>query len=103
MEELFFTKIVGTTFCNGQKVIEELEEGDMLSLVKEPTNPYHKNAIAVVNPKTSERIGYIPRNTADSLTRQMVDESNQTFVAFVSEITGQDKDNKGCNISINKM
>lgn len=95
----FFSKIVGTTFCDGQKELKDLNQGDKLILNREDNNPYDENAVAVYT-DYMVKLGYIPKETAKGLREQVKLWSN--VEAEVSEITGgtAGKDNLGCNIKI---
>ena len=97
MEKEFYSKIVGTTFVEGsQEIIRSLKQGDELVLYRELDNKYDPNAVAVIY--ASKRIGYIPSQTASSLARVMDKDIKVSCV--VSEVTGLDKSNVGCNIKI---
>jgi len=96
----FYSKIVGSSFCNGQKIIPTLKSGDTLILKREPENKFDTNAIAVEVPG-KERIGYIPKDTAAGLAPEM--DNGVKVKCEVSEITGLDKPNQGCNILITKL
>lgn len=93
----FYSKIVGTTFCNGQEIIRNLKKDDELLLVQEPTNKYDNHAIMVCT-KDKMQIGYLPRQTAFSVFDDI--SNGITYTAKVSEITGgtEDKTSFGCNI-----
>lgn len=95
----FYSKIVGTTFCNGQEELKSLSEGESLIIHKEDNNPYDENAIAIYT-DYMVKLGYIPRDTAKNLREQVEDWSDVS--TEVSEITGGkgDKTNRGCNIKI---
>ena len=95
----FYSKIVGSTFIqNGQELLSALKEGDMLSLEPEPENPYDVNAIKVLNCE-GKKLGFIPKETAKSLQKDI--KAGYTIIVLVSEVTGGDKKNVGCNILVN--
>lgn len=60
------SKIVGVRFYNGYATI-----GEHVILRREPTNPYDRNAIKVLNVMGAQ-IGHIPRNMAARLAGYMV-------------------------------
>lgn len=94
-ETEFYSKIVGTTFCDGQEILKSLSSGDRLRLVAEPSNSHDPNAIMVF--KDRDRIGYIPKDTAKMIKEEFKDHDIR---ATVSEVTGKDKSNLGCNLFI---
>jgi len=71
------TKIVGVRFYNGQATI-----GERVLLVREPNNPYDRNAIQVKN-VMGNQIGHIGRNVAAKLAPYIVRESAQTALESV--------------------
>lgn len=101
----FYTKIVGVTFDNRQRLIWELKrdgtikEGTELVLSREPNNPYDRNAIAVLT-TNGDRLGYLSKNTVACQLAPKID-SGQRFGACVTSITGGDVGNAfGINIKI---
>ena len=60
------SKIVGVRFYNGYAII-----GEHVILQRQPTNPYDRNAIQVLNVMGAQ-IGHIPRNMASKLAGYMV-------------------------------
>ena len=94
----FHTKVEGSTFCNSQKIISELKQGEVLSVVPEPENKFDNNAIAVYHKEI--RIGYIPKETAAKIVK---DVTIGKVSCVVSEVTGGSggKENYGCNIVLN--
>jgi hypothetical protein len=94
----FFSKINGSTFCEGaQDAIRVLNQGDPLKFLREPTNKYDPNAIALYNIE-GKRLGFIPKDTAINLSKN-IDGGDQVEIS-VSEVTGKDKNNVGCNILV---
>lgn len=89
-----YSKINGATFIDGAKdIINTLNVGDELALLREPDNPFDSLAVAILH---NTKIGYLPRNTA-FLISELLD--NGILVkCVVDEITGKDKPNQGCNI-----
>jgi len=98
MKEQFFSKIVGTTFVtNSYELMSNLGSGDKLLLQREPNNKYDSNAIAVLN-TDSKKLGHIPKDTAVELSRHI--DNGKQWQCYVSEITGHQYQNLGCNIKI---
>lgn len=72
--------IIGTQFCEGANVIlAELEDGAVVWLVREPTNQYDANAVAVYVDKT--RVGYVPKKT-NLVLAQFIDQAGGAFMAM---------------------
>lgn len=96
----FYSKIVGSSFCDGQKLIPLLKPGDTLIWEREKENKFDSNAIALFNHK-KEKLGYIPATTAKDLAKGLDDGTFKGIVVTVSEITGGGNvKSVGCNISI---
>ncbi|KAF3338216.1 Dynein heavy chain-like protein [Carex littledalei] len=64
---------------NGQR-LPNPPPGCPLSLQLEPSNPYHHNAIKVINDIDTRHLGYIVRETADVLT-MLLKGNNNTFAS----------------------
>ncbi|MBR4401528.1 MAG: HIRAN domain-containing protein [Synergistes sp.] len=68
---LFDSNVAGTSYIEG---IEELEPhlniGDRLQFLREPDNPYDKQAIVIRN-KDGVKIGYVPRSDNVIFSRLM--------------------------------
>ena len=95
----FYSKIAGTTFQQGsQDIIRTLKPGHLLFVKREKDNKYDKNAIAIYSDET-HKLGYVPKDTAETLAPKM-DDPKIILIFTVSEVTGRDKDNVGCNIHI---
>ena len=57
------TKVVGSTFGDGQEIIRTLKEGERLLLIPEPENPVDSNAI-LVKTLDGRKIGHIQKELA---------------------------------------
>jgi hypothetical protein len=68
MHRQFSTRIAGIYYHRGH--VGGLHAGQLLPLVREPRNPHDGNAVAVYMPD-SVQLGYIPRDLAISLAREM--------------------------------
>ncbi len=93
------TKIVGVTADDHQDNIELLDEGEALKLVREPSNPHDRNAIAV-EISDGDALGYISRDLAAELAPAM--DAGQYFKCTVTALTGgtDEQPAKGVNILI---
>ncbi|MCD8199432.1 MAG: DEAD/DEAH box helicase, partial [Coriobacteriaceae bacterium] len=85
----FNTKVVGVTFENRQDVIETLEAGEELQLVREPENEFDENAIAVRR-RDGTQLGYLNRQLAERLAPVM--DAGVAYDAAISAITGREED-----------
>ena len=56
---LFDSYVAGTSYIEDESVLEEIKEGDKLTLKREPDNRFDDNAILVFDEK-SRKLGYIP-------------------------------------------
>lgn len=91
----FYTKVAGVTFDNRQRLIRRMSVGEQVSLVRDPTNPYDKNAIMVIN-SNGDQIGFISKELSSTMAINM--DSGIVFSATVCNITGM---NPGENIGVN--
>lgn len=57
----------GFRYYEGPKLLEEMKEGDMLELVREPQNEYDMNAIALHY--NQQKIGYVPAESNEILSK----------------------------------
>ena len=94
------TKIVGVTFGNRQALIRKLGKGESLELVREPKNSFDSNAVAIK--KGKDHLGYVKRELASSLAREM--DAGHLFTVVVSSITGGGYNTShGANIRITRL
>lgn len=91
----FYTKVAGVTFDNRQRLIRRMSVGENISLVRDPNNPYDKNAIKVIN-SNGEQIGFISKELASTMAIRM--DAGVIYSATVSQITGM---NPGENLGVN--
>jgi single-stranded-DNA-specific exonuclease len=83
------TTVVGVTFDGRQEVVATLKSGDELVLVREPTNKYDKNAVAVhidLNGFAGQQLGYINRVLAEKMSARL--SRGVKLSAVVDEVTG---------------
>ena len=98
-----YSKVNGTTFREKEMgrplPWDDMEEGHPLTLEREPHNAYDPNAIKILWKGT--HIGYIPRNTAETVAK-LIDDGKLNFWAVIDCITGGEKgkEQKGINIRI---
>lgn len=84
--ETIETKLAGVTYDNRQAVIPTLRSDDLLTLRREPNNPYDTNAIAVLT-QNNRSVGFIPGPLAARLA-PMLDKTTQLPKAKVLRVTG---------------
>jgi HIRAN domain len=61
--------VAGFQFHEGKRIWEELREGDALTLIREPGNPYDPKAVRVE--WRGHKIGYVPRADNAAVARFM--------------------------------
>jgi hypothetical protein len=66
----FYFHAHGTTYGDRQAVIRRCVRGEQLQLVREPENPYDRNAIRIRR-LNDEDLGYVPRSDAAELAPKM--------------------------------
>jgi hypothetical protein len=99
VENLLTSKVNGVSYTNEdgssrQEIINILNIGEELALVKEPQNIHHKNAIQVVSKYGC--IGYLPKKLADKLSGRI---NNYSKARLISK--GSSSNNTlGCTIGI---
>lgn len=96
----FFTKLSGVTFDNRQDVIELLQAGDPLRLVREPDNEFDPMACAVHDAHGS-MVGYLNRRLAAAIA-PLVD-GGVAYDVEVADVTGGSADRAwGLNVILSK-
>lgn len=75
-------KVVGVTFEGRQEIIKQLDRSDIVTIRREPTNRFDKNAIMVMTEKG--QVGYIGKDYA-SILAPMMDGGTQ-FEASIAEL-----------------
>jgi hypothetical protein len=98
----FPSKVVGVSHRNDdhtsrQAAIRKLNILDSLELEPEPTNPYDKDAIRVLN-EDDRQIGYLEKRLAGETSRAM--RKGVHFLCFILDVTGDDQPTRGVNIAI---
>lgn len=97
--EEFFTKVVGVTYDNRQEVIKSLLDGDSVLLIRESDNSHDPYAIGVYHDR--KQIGYLNSRLARNLAPSL--DNGTAYVAYITHITGRDKETMGVNLCIQKM
>ena len=67
---LFDSYVAGTSYIEDETILEEIKEGDKLTLKREPDNRFDDNAILVFDEK-SRKLGYIPEKDNIVFSRLM--------------------------------
>ena len=80
---LFDSYVAGTTHLNDKTVLEQIKEGDMLSLQRED-NKYDSNAILILN-EDGKKLGYVPEKDNIIFARLM--DAGKLLKAKISKIT----------------
>lgn len=93
---VIFSKIRGVTWDGRQELIKNLVCGESLGAVREPSNAYDKNAVAIYS--VDGQIGYLSKDLAKTISPIL--ERKADVRITVSEVTGQDKEIQGVNIKI---
>lgn len=95
------TKVVGVTYEGRQSIVALLSVGEEVQLVREPDNPYDKNAIKVVR-KTGQCFGYINRDLASGFAKKFDDYGKPVEAVIISITKGYSSDsNIGVTIQFN--
>lgn len=103
--DYFNTKVVGVSFENRQELLENLQVGTRVELLRQKDNEYDSNAIAVVL-ENQDQIGYLNKHLAARIAP--IIDGGQEYNAEISAITGgleQDlftKQSYGVNIFVYK-
>lgn len=93
------TKLVGVTFEGRQDNVTKLIPDQELHATFEDTNPFDPNAILLHADATkTQPVGYLKKELAKDLREQHL--KGWAYKFFVEQVTGQDKQVKGCNIKI---
>lgn len=95
------TKVVGVTYEGRQSIVALLSVGEEVQLVREPDNPYDKNAIKVVR-KTGQCFGFISKVLASGFAPKFDDYGKPVEAVIISVTKGYSSDsNIGVTIQFN--
>ena len=95
----FHLKVAGVTFEGRQAIVRNLNIGERLYFVPEPTNPYDPHAVNILT-EHNQSVGYIPREHNYQIFMNLMN-GNGTYEVSVSSITGGGfNQNYGCNILV---
>jgi cold shock CspA family protein len=95
------TKVVGVTYEGRQSIVALLSVGEEVQLVREPDNPYDKNAIKVVR-KTGQCFGFISKVLASGFAQKFDDYGKPVKAVIISVTKGYSSDsNIGVTIQFN--
>jgi len=65
------TYIIGSRFHAGApQAVLRLRRGEELVLLREPSNPHDRNAVAV-HAQDGQKLGYVPRQDAPSVAKEL--------------------------------
>ena len=67
---LYDTYVAGTGYINDKSILDELKNGDVLWLQREPDNKFDEKAILVLDGK-KRKIGYVPESDNTVFSRLM--------------------------------
>lgn len=81
---------------NRQDILKTCKSREKLTFVREPNNPYSKNAVAIY--RGADMLGYVNEDFAATIA-PMID-SGAVVTGNISSITGGDKATYGCNYHI---
>ena len=88
--ELIKTEVAGCRYReNIKEMLRKLKEGDHMTLIREPGNPYDGRAIMVMGPDESF-LGYIPRRKNEVLSALM--DAGKYLFARAEKVTVPDAD-----------
>jgi len=96
-----FTKVAGVTKTNddGSDRQQILQDWRMLQLIRDPGNPYDRNAVKICL-STGQQIGFLSAELAAEFAPKI--DKGKRIEAVITEITGGIEENKtlGCNVKL---
>ena len=93
----FHLKLSGVSIGNRQKNINTIKVNDELVYVREPRNPYDKNAI-LIKTKDGLELGYIPKENNTKLAENI--DKGLKYKIIVATISGSGTQYRGVNVQI---
>ncbi|MCM1062340.1 MAG: HIRAN domain-containing protein [Eubacterium sp.] len=97
VDHYYYTKVVGVTFNGIQSILPQLHEGMPVQFIREPNNPFDRNAIGIWC--SGKKIGHLSADEAKSIAPQM--DRGIPYDGEISQITGGKGKTYGCEISVN--
>ena len=96
-----FTKVAGVTKTNddGSNRQQILQDWRTLQLIRDPSNPYDRNAVKICL-STGQQIGFLSAELAAEFAPKI--DKGKRIEAVITEITGGIEENKtlGCNVKL---
>lgn len=95
------TKINGTTFAEGEKMLSAIKVGMSLNLIRMPDNPFDRNAIGVygsVNDRENVHFGFIPAEHSSKIAPIM--DKGRDVKCVVTNVVGGGAFNIGVRIRL---
>jgi len=87
--------IAGVKFHDLPSVVEDMKEGEVLTLVNEPENKYDSNAIRIE--RNGVMLGYVPAKYSPLITVMMDEEAVQ---CKVTDVNPQAKPHMMCAVEV---
>lgn len=97
--DMFYSKLVGVTFEERQEVIPTLSDGEKLALLREPQNPFDRNAIRVLT-SDGRDVGHIRKEIAAEIAPNI--DQGERYSCYVTAVTGGGEYSYGVNIMMVK-
>lgn len=95
---IMFSKIAGITFNNRQVLAAKCYKGMKLYLKREPQNRFDPNAVAIYMGVGIHQLGFIPKETAKSVSRIL--DSGRNLHCYVEQVNVATTGIIGINIKI---
>jgi hypothetical protein len=89
--------VAGFRFYKGMELLDQMNEGDQLELVREPDNEYDDCAIALH--WNNEKIGFIPRDE-NALLSRLIDAQALEFVAEITHLNKKVQPWENVNVAV---
>ena len=93
----FHTKLAGVTFEGRQDVLERVETGTPLRLVRQPDNAFDANACALFDPR-GDQVGFFNRRLAAALAPAI--DAGIEYDVEVTEVTGGGADGRSLGVNV---
>ena len=80
------TRVVGVSFEGRQAVVAQLDVGEECLLIRDPHNPYDRNAVKIVR-QNGQQFGFLDRDLA-AMVAAKLDHYGRPVKAIVTSLTG---------------